>query len=890
MTTPGSLLDRLSTALADRYRVEREVGQGGMATVYLAEDLKHHRKVAIKLLKDDLSASIGATRFLREIEIAAQLQHPNILPLLDSGEAAGLLYYVMPYVDGQSLRQRLAREHELPIGEAVKILIEIVDALAHAHSRGVVHRDMKPDNVMLTGRHALVADFGVARAVSQATGANSLTSMGVALGTPTYMSPEQAVADPNVDQRADIYAVGVIGYELLAGRPPFSGVTPQQVLAAQVTEKPDPVSKHRPGVSPGLEHAIMKCLEKRPADRWQSAEELLAVLEPLGTPSGGTAPTEARIAPVAAPRSRAPMVVAGVLVIAGVIAAGAYAVTRHSSPSVGLGRSTQITADPGLEIHPAISPDGKLIAYAAGNAIRMRVFIRPVGGGRTIPLSDDSSAIESQPRWSPDGNQLLFLAHGGVSVAPALGGAARPVIEPGGEGVISADWSPGGNSIAFVRGDSVFSESLNGEPRKLIAVDHGINSCAWGNSDRWLACVRGNHFYAEAGQYFGNLAQSAVVLVSVADGKVSEITDATALNGSPIWALGGSSLYFVSDRDGPRDIYAVDINSSGKPRGEPSRVTAGLGVQTISLAATGRQLAYSVYTSRANIWAVPFPTAGPVNSRAAVSVTTGNQEIEGVRASHDGKWLLYDSNLHGRANIYRMPTAGGGAEQLTNDPFDEFKADLSRDGSAIAYHSFRTGKRQIEVKPLNGAPVERVTASPVDVSGAIWLDDGQMLAFRQWAAPYRVFITRRISSGRWSEPVSIGFAKNVGWVADPHFLVSTTVDPSGAPSPGILLLPVDPRDANARRVLYRAGPNDPVPEQPSSTPDGKLILFKSHDAAGRASIWGIPFSGGAPKLLVEFTDPDRQSHRVECTTDGKRIFFTIDEKQSDVFVAQLMKK
>lgn len=167
MTTPA---DRLATALSDRYRIERELGQGGMATVFLAEDLKHHRKVAIKVLKEDLSASVRATRFLREIEIAAQLQHPNILPLLDSGEAAGLLYYVMPYVEGQSLRQRLAREHELPISEAVKILIEIVDALAYAHTRGVVHRDIKPDNVMLTGRHALVADFGVARAVSEATG------------------------------------------------------------------------------------------------------------------------------------------------------------------------------------------------------------------------------------------------------------------------------------------------------------------------------------------------------------------------------------------------------------------------------------------------------------------------------------------------------------------------------------------------------------------------------------------------------------------------------------------------------------------------------------------------------------------------------------------------
>ena len=208
---------QLNELLVGRYVVQCEIGAGGMATVYLAEDVKHHRKVAIKVLRDDISASVGGARFLREIEIAAQLQHPNILPLLDSGDADGLLYYVMPFVAGESLRQRLDREHELPVGDAVKLLIEITDALAHAHEHGVVHRDIKPDNVMLSGRHALVTDFGVARAVSEATG-GTLTTLGIALGTPAYMSPEQATADPAVDHRTDIYAVGVLAYELLAGR------------------------------------------------------------------------------------------------------------------------------------------------------------------------------------------------------------------------------------------------------------------------------------------------------------------------------------------------------------------------------------------------------------------------------------------------------------------------------------------------------------------------------------------------------------------------------------------------------------------------------------------------------------------------------------------------
>jgi serine/threonine-protein kinase len=284
-------LDRLKNALADRYALEREIGSGGMATVYLAEDLKHHRQVAIKVLRPDLAATLGPERFLREIEVAAQLQHPHILPLHDSGEADGFLYYVMPYVEGQSLRDKLAKEGELPIGDAVRILRDVVDALTEAHAHGVVHRDIKPENILLRGRHALVTDFGVAKAVSEATGREQLTTAGVALGTPAYMAPEQASADPHLDHRVDIYAVGAVAYELLTGRPVFMGTTPQMVLAAHVTEAPQPVTKHRDTVPPALEQLVLRCLEKKPADRWQTAEELLPQLESLTTPSGGMTPT-----------------------------------------------------------------------------------------------------------------------------------------------------------------------------------------------------------------------------------------------------------------------------------------------------------------------------------------------------------------------------------------------------------------------------------------------------------------------------------------------------------------------------------------------------------------------------------------------------------------------
>jgi len=265
----ADLSERVRTSLAGHYAIERELGRGGMATVYLAEDVKHHRKVAVKVLRPELAATLREDRFLPETAVAAQLKHPHILPLLDSGQAEGFLYYVMPYVEGESLRERLAQHGELPVHDAVRILSEVVDALAHAHQHGVVHRDIKPDNILLSGRHALVMDFGVAKAVSEASGRQKLTTAGVALGTPAYMAPEQAAADPHLDHRVDIYAVGALGYELLTGRPPFTGLTAQEVLAAHVTQAPESVEKRRAGLPPALTQVLMRCLASDPPAAWR---------------------------------------------------------------------------------------------------------------------------------------------------------------------------------------------------------------------------------------------------------------------------------------------------------------------------------------------------------------------------------------------------------------------------------------------------------------------------------------------------------------------------------------------------------------------------------------------------------------------------------------------
>jgi len=287
------LREQLQAHLGSAYTIERELGGGGMSRVFLAQEVRLRRSVVVKVLPPQMAAGVSVDRFEREIQLAAKLQHPHIVPLLTAGSAGDLLYYVMPHIEGDSLRGRLAHDHELPVGEAVRILRDVVDALAYAHAHGIVHRDIKPDNVLLSGKHALVTDFGVAKAVSESTGKSALTSRGVALGTPAYMAPEQAAADPNTDHRADLYAVGALAYEMLTGRPPFTGTSPQAVLAAQVTQPPEPITQQRASVPVPLAALVMRCLEKKPADRWQTAEELLVQLEAMATPAAGTAPTGA---------------------------------------------------------------------------------------------------------------------------------------------------------------------------------------------------------------------------------------------------------------------------------------------------------------------------------------------------------------------------------------------------------------------------------------------------------------------------------------------------------------------------------------------------------------------------------------------------------------------
>ena len=299
----SSLQEQLQFALGDSYQLDRELGGGGMSRVFLAHERALGRKVVVKVLLPELAAAVNVERFRREILLAAQLQHPHIVPLLSAGEASNLPYFIMPFVTGESLRARVTREGEFPISDTVRILRDVVSALAYAHEHGVVHRDVKPDNVLLSHGVAVVTDFGVAKALSASSGAEAsgITSANVALGTPAYMAPEQATASPHTDHRADIYALGAMAYELLTGFPPFSGRTPQAVLAAHVVEEPEPVERRRPAVPPMLATLVRDCLCKRPADRPQSALQVMHVLDAIATPSGGMAATTAVRLPATVP-------------------------------------------------------------------------------------------------------------------------------------------------------------------------------------------------------------------------------------------------------------------------------------------------------------------------------------------------------------------------------------------------------------------------------------------------------------------------------------------------------------------------------------------------------------------------------------------------------------
>jgi serine/threonine-protein kinase len=882
---------RLSAALADRYRIERELGQGGMATVYLAEDLKHHRKVALKVLRPELAATMGPERFAREIEVAARLQHPHILGLLDSGDVDGFFYYVMPYVEGETLRDRLARSGELPVHEAVRLMGEIAEALAVAHQQGVVHRDIKPENVLLSGRHAMVMDFGVAKAVTEASGRQQLTTAGVALGTPAYMAPEQATADPHLDGRVDIYALGVLGYEMLTGHPPFHGLNPQQTLAAHVTQAPAPAGHQRSGLSPALEAVVMRCLAKRPADRYQTADELVAVLEPLATPSGGMTPTHTQpiqaVTPSAPWRSRA-AVLGGAVVLIGI--AAALLLRGHGeTPVPTLTKTTRLTNTPGLEILPAFSPDGKFLAYAerTNASTPTKIYLQPTDGGRPVAVTDSLPGEQLSPDWSPDGSRLVFASfddkQAGIVVMPPTGGSVRTVyrVPRSGTSPVSPRWSPDGRQIAFEQGDSVLVTNQDGTGLRLVGMVTGVHSLSWSPDGRWLAGVRNNRQYVYDRLGFGNLAASTVFVMPASGGAPVMVSDSTTLNVSPVWPGGGSGLLYVSSGGGGRDIYQQRIGRDGRVEGPLRRITTGLEAHTIALSRDGRRLAYSKYTRDVNIWMVRVPPGGQASVRSAVPVTRGNQAIETGKLSPDGKWLAYDSDLNGNADLFVVSADGGTPRQVTDDPADDLAPDWSPDGTQLAFHSFQNGNRDVFTINADGTGRAQVTSSPVHERTPAWNTNTTLAYDRDSASASAVYeVTRTGPTASWGPP---------RWLANGSGLQQATRNHASYLFLDLDFLPaLVPSGGGTPQPLLRQHPT-PIIGNARLPGNGQTLYFFAGDSTG-LYIGAGDLARGTIRKVVVFDDPGRQSTIQAFDTDGSRFFFTIGDHQADIWVADVAQR
>jgi len=419
----SDLLTRLNGALEGRYRIERELGEGGMATVYLAEDLRHERKVALKVLKPELAAVVGASRFLTEIKTTANLQHPHILPLFDSGEADGFLYYVMPYVEGESLRAKLDREHQLPVDEAVDIAFKLAGALQAAHERGVIHRDVKPANILLGEREEpLVADFGIALAVQQA-GGGRLTETGLSLGTPYYMSPEQAAADREPAASSDVYSLGCVLYEMLVGEPPFTGGSAQAVLARILTgSAPSPVAG-RPSIPPHLDAAIRCALERLPADRFGSAEAFARALRDR-TFRHGVASDEPRFD--GAPWKAVAVAASGIAIAASVAAVWALGARELPARDVGLPYDRPVHL--GFYRNFSVAPDASFLLYEAQTGATTELLRLDLATG-TVRAVEGTAGAYGTPRISPDGARVAFGANRELRVAAIDGGGATVVAE-----------------------------------------------------------------------------------------------------------------------------------------------------------------------------------------------------------------------------------------------------------------------------------------------------------------------------------------------------------------------------------------------------------------------------------------------------------------------------
>lgn len=877
-----SLRDKLQSTLGDAYTLERELGGGGMSRVFVADDNTLGRKIVVKILPAETAAGVSVERFKREIQVVARLQHPHIVPILSAGQIDDLPFYTMPFVKGESLRARLTRSGEMSVNEAVHVLRDVAAALAYAHGEGVVHRDIKPDNVILSGGVAVVTDFGVSKAVDVAATdgghpQTGITSLGIALGTPAYMSPEQASADPHVDHRADIYSFGCLAYELLAGTSPFGGRPPQQILAAHVTEAPEPLLKRRPNVPPPLAVLVMKCLEKRAGDRPQSADELLTALDAIATtPSGGMTPTAERLAAVK--RSGAKWIAVPAAVVVVLLASQLWNRMTTTKPFT-VGTTTPVVIGPDLEMMPAISPDGKLVAYSGATAGGDRIFVKQMDGGRASMLTGDLGGNHTFPRWSPDGSRVSFVAGGAIYVVPALtGGSPKRTIEAAG----THSWSHDGKEVVYTTQDqrAIKAQSLEGGNPRTLVEGTFLHSPMLSPDQKVLLYSDGRI------PQLTNVSSNVLWTLPVGSGTPTRISDSTHVNLSPVWMPDGKDVLFVSDVGGTRDVYQLPVTSDGRPRGPATRITTSLGSYWISLSADGSRMAYDVVRNFSNIFVVPMSTSASWITSAR-QITRENQHIESLSLSSDGQWLTYDSDRGGNFDIYKLRIDGGEPIQLTTNPANDFAPKWSSDGREIAFHTTRNGTRDIYVVNVDGNAEQQVTSGKNQDFSPDFSPDGRKIVFyAEGVRSNTVNVASREANGTWSAPVLL--TPNVETIRE----FARSAYPRFSPDGKSVMLAVDggvaiaTLDGGRSRILADPKALGGVALSLAFARTNSATVYASVLAPGTTSIYAIPVSGGAPRLVLK-DEPGARFGRWEFATDGKRIFFTRAAWEADVWVMEL---
>jgi eukaryotic-like serine/threonine-protein kinase len=760
-------LAQLTASLSDRYAVEREIGRGGMATVYLARDLKHERRVALKLLNPELGALLGPERFLAEIKVTANLQHPNLLPLFDSGEAGGMLFYVMPYVEGESLRAKLVRELQLPVDEALHIAIAVASALDYAHQHGVIHRDLKPENILLQSGQPVVADFGIALAVSNAGGAR-ITQTGLSLGTPQYMSPEQATGDRVLDARSDIYSLGAVLYEMLAGEPPHSGPTSQSIIAKVLTEKPRSLRLHRDTVPAYVESAVERSLAKLPADRFHTAREFAEALSgrSAGQPTSSAATSYGTpAAPAAAKRAGIRPVLPWAIAA---VALGVAAVALTRKPELAPTRTIryQVPLPAGFSLPPtgdgdpvAVSLGGRYVAYSASeeNGAR-RLYLRGADElvGRVVPGSE----FPRQPFFSPDGKWIAFWSGGQIKKASVNGGTAvvladLPVVS-------RVTWSPSGKLVMTLDGRLAATSEAGGTPQPFSAPDSAHGETA---QEMPLALPDGNTvLYTSI--TMGGPAAAHIGVASLKDGST------TILNIQGAYPLGMLDEYLVYVTAGgvvmavPFDLGSRKTSGVPVPLVDQVANSTGNASMHASLSADGALVYVSGMRRRELTRLEVGGSARPIIAEAGVFSTP--------RLSPDGKRLALTLGSGARSDVYVYDLPAGPLVRVTTEGTGNDRPEWMPDGKSLVFRSNRSGLNALWVQPLDGAgsarPLFGQTTAKID-EGVV-SNDGHYLIYQAdrtgrgelWARALVGDTTpRRVGTGSFGE-VGGRFSPDGKWV------------------------------------------------------------------------------------------------------------------------------